>query len=53
MLGGNVGSLLYGDVSVMNANFNGCKKYNFQLKYFNYFRIFAQSIDFGYTLRQF
>ena len=39
MLGGNLGSLLYGDVSVM-----------FQVKYCDIFLVFAQSIDFGYTL---
>ena len=27
------------------ANFNGCKNYNFQLKFLNYFLIFVRNID--------
>ena len=30
--------------------FHGCKNVNFQLKSFDYFQIFAQNIDRGYTL---
>ena len=30
--------------------FYGCKNDNFQLKSFDYFQIFAQNIDCGYTL---
>ena len=32
------------------AIFHGCKNDNFQLKFSDYFHIFAQSIDCGYTL---
>ena len=32
------------------AIFHGCKNENFQLKSFDYFNIFAQNIDCGYTL---
>ena len=32
------------------AIFNGCKNDNFQSKSFDYFHIFAQNIDCGYTL---
>ena len=32
------------------AIFHGCKYDNFQLKLFDYFHIFAQNIDCGYTL---
>ena len=32
------------------ANFNGCKKDNFQFKFFDFFLIFAQNIDCGYML---
>ena len=32
------------------ANFNGCKNDNFQLKMIDYFLVFAQNIDCGYTL---
>ena len=31
------------------AIFHGCKDDNFQLKFFDYFHIFAQNIDCGYT----
>ena len=30
--------------------FHGCKNYNFQMKNSDIFLIFAQNIDFGYTL---
>ena len=52
MLGGNLGSLLYGDVSVMEnitmlytAIFHGCKKDNFQIKNCDFNFNFAQNID--------
>ena len=32
------------------AIFHYCINDNFQLKFLNYFNIFAQNIDFGYTL---
>ena len=32
------------------AIFHGCKNVHFQLKLFDYFHIFAQNIDCGYTL---
>ena len=32
------------------AIFHGCKNDNFQMKNSNIFLIFAQKIDFGYTL---
>ena len=32
------------------AIFHGCKNVNFQMKFFDIFLIFAQYIDFGYTL---
>ena len=32
------------------AIFHGCKNDNFQLKYFDYFHIFAQNIDCWYML---
>ena len=32
------------------AIFHGCKIDNFQLNFFDYFHIFAQNIDCGYTL---
>ena len=32
------------------AIFHGCKNDNFQLKFLDYFHIFAQNIDYGYTL---
>ena len=32
------------------AIFHGCKKDNFQMKFFDIFLIFAQNIDCGYTL---
>ena len=32
------------------AIFHGCKNDNFYLKFFDYFLIFAQNIDCGYTL---
>ena len=32
------------------AIFHGCKNDNFQLKFFDYFHIFAQNIYCGYTL---
>ena len=32
------------------AIFHGCKNDNFHLKFFDYFHIFAQNIDRGYTL---
>ena len=32
------------------AIFHGCKNFNFQMKKYNIFLIFAQNIDFGYTL---
>ena len=57
MLGGNLGSLLYGDVSVMQydntpikftAISPAVKKDHIQLKFF----IFAQNIDRGYTSEQ-
>ena len=32
------------------AIFHGCKNDNFQLNFLHYFHIFAQNIDFGYTL---
>ena len=33
------------------AIFHGCKNDNFQLKYFDFFHVFAQNIDCGYTLK--
>ena len=43
--------LHYANIPVQyTAIFHGCKNDNFQLKYFDYFHIFAQNIDFGYTL---
>ena len=32
------------------AIFHGCKNFNFQMKIFHIFLIFAQNIDCGYTL---
>ena len=32
------------------AIFHGCKNVHFQMNIFNIFLIFAQNIDFGYTL---
>ena len=32
------------------AIFHGCKNDNFQMKFFDFFLIFAQNIDCGYTL---
>ena len=41
----------YANMSVQyTANFNGCKKDNFQFKFLDFFLIFAQNIDCGYTL---
>ena len=52
MLGGNLGSLLYGDVSVTEnmpmlytSIFHGCKKDNFQIKNCDFILNFAQNID--------
>ena len=35
---------------IYTAIFHGCKNDNFQLKICVYFHIFAQNIDYGYTL---
>ena len=32
------------------AIFHGCKNYHLQLNFFDYFHVFAQNIDRGYTL---
>ena len=41
----------YANMSVhYTAIFHGCKNGNFQLKFFDYFHVFAQNIDCGYTL---
>ena len=41
----------YANMSVQYTEiFHGCKNDNFQLKFFDYFYIFAQNIDRGYTL---
>ena len=32
------------------AIFHGCKNDNFKMKFFDFFLIFAQNIDCGYTL---
>ena len=41
----------YANMSVQyTAIFLGCKNDNFQMKFFDFFLIFAQNIDCGYTL---
>ena len=41
----------YANMSVQyTAIFHGCKNFNFQMKIFDIFLIFAQNIDCGYTL---
>ena len=41
----------YANMSVQyTAIFHGCKNDNFQMKIFDFFLIFAQNIDCGYTL---
>ena len=46
-------SIHYANVSVRyTAIFHGCKNDNFQMKIFEFFLIFAQNIDCGYTLEQ-
>ena len=41
----------YAKMSVQyTAIFHGCKNDNFQMKIFDFFLIFAQNIDCGYTL---
>ena len=43
--------LHYASMSVQDtANFNGCKNDNFQFTILDFFPIFAQNIDRGYTL---
>ena len=43
--------LHYANMSVQyTAIFQGCKNDNFQMKIFDFFLIFAQHIDYGYTL---
>ena len=37
------------DAHAIYCNFHGCKNASFQLKFFDYFYIFAQNIDCGYT----
>ena len=42
----------YANMSVQYmANFNGCKNENFQFIFLDFF-IFAQNIDYGYTLER-
>ena len=41
----------YASMSVQyTAIFHGCENDNFQMKFFDFFLIFAQNIDCGYTL---
>ena len=43
----------YANMSVQyTAIFHGCKNDNFQMKIFDFFLIFAQNIDCGYTLER-
>ena len=45
------GALHYENMPMQHtAIFQGCKNDNFRLKYFDYFHIFAQNIDCGYSL---
>ena len=44
-------SVHYADIPMSyRAIFHGCKNDNFQLKFFDYFYIFAQNIDCVYSL---